>query len=156
RVERQLRIERAFIAENHVRLGCGMLLARSPRLGAEVPAPGALTVTADLVRTDELHLGEVREEPSRQSTPRAAGRGRGEYDRHAGLGEKLGGIGQRSMDDLAGGVGLWPVTHERTPKLGELEHVHPHRPRGEALGRFPRQGRLAAAREPGYPDGPRR
>src|SRR5207244_2455655 len=103
---------------------------------------------------DELDLPEAGDDSAGELAPHAAGRSRVHDHRNASLGEELGGIDERAVDDLARGLELHPAAEQAVPQLRELEHPDRHALLGERTGDGPGDRGLAAARRPADPDRP--
>ena len=91
--------------------------------GATAPAHSLLTLDAEFGRADELDLGEMLDPLARQIPPRAARRGRVNDDRHAGVRQELGRIGQGPVEDLFLGRRRPPLSHQGAPGAGQVEDL---------------------------------
>src|SRR5437016_7956649 len=154
-VERELWAERRLVVEREDRrlLG-GVRHARSESERAQAPPGGARALDTDIPGTDELDLPEAGDDSAGEVEPHAAGRSRVHDHRNASLGEELGGIDERAVDDLARGLKLHPAAEHAVPQLRELEHPDRHALLGERTGNCPGDRGLAAARRPADPDRP--
>ena len=79
----------------------------------------------------ELHLSEVSDEIARQLPPRPARRRRIHDDGDPRVGEELGRVRERPVDDLARRVRLGPVVEKCRANFGEVEDPHGYGARGQ-------------------------